>query len=94
VWTFKRGDEEVSIKPNGNIAISGSAVDAAVAGLGLAVASRLAFGRELENGQLIQLLPDWSLGEVEIHSLYPSGQAGKPAAKAFTDFLIRELRGL
>lgn len=95
-WVFRRGEEQVSVKPGSGVAISASAVavDAAVAGLGIALATRPSFGRELSAGTLIRLLPDWSLGQAETHALYPSGQAAKPAAKAFTEFLIRELHDL
>ncbi|MDX8470271.1 LysR family transcriptional regulator [Mesorhizobium sp. VK23B] len=95
-WTFTRNGSEIPVKVFGHLVVSASevAVNAAVAGLGLAVGTILSFHHHIEAGRLVRLLPQWQLGELDIHALYPSGQTPKPAAKLFTDFLIQELRSL
>ena len=40
----------------------------------------------------MQVLPDWDFGSMEVNALFVSGKTIKPAARAFTDFLLRELR--
>jgi hypothetical protein len=30
------------------------------------------------------------MGEIELHAVFPAGKAAKPAARAFTNFLISE----
>jgi DNA-binding transcriptional LysR family regulator len=94
--TFKRDGQEVTIQPMGRVAINGAevAVSAVRAGLGVAVASLPAFSQELERGELIRLLPDWHLNEIEAHALFASGQAVRPAARAFIDHLIEAARKL
>jgi DNA-binding transcriptional LysR family regulator len=47
---------------------------------------------ELEAGQLARVLPDWDFGSMEVNELFVSGKTIKPAARAFADFLLRELR--
>jgi DNA-binding transcriptional LysR family regulator len=91
---FRRGDEEVKVQPQGSVAINGAevAVSAVRAGLGIAVASLPAFSEDLDTGQLVQLLPEWNLGEIEAHALFASGQPAKPAARAFVEHLVQELR--
>ena len=93
-WTFRKEAEEITVKINGRVAINSSevAVNAAVAGVGVVVGSAISFREHLQAGSLVQLLEDWSLGDIEVHALYPSGQSAKPAAKAFVDFLLQEIR--
>jgi DNA-binding transcriptional LysR family regulator len=92
--SFRRGDDEVTVQPRGRISVNGAevAVSAVRAGLGIAVASLPAFSEDFDIGSLVQLLPDWSLGDIEAHALFPSGQAPKPAARAFVEFLVGEIR--
>jgi DNA-binding transcriptional LysR family regulator len=95
-WTFSKAGREVAVKANGNVAINSSevAVNAAVEGLGMAVGSHVSFQHHLAAGTLVRLLPDWDLGEIDVHALYPSGQSPKKATRAFTEFLVKEMRGL
>jgi DNA-binding transcriptional LysR family regulator len=75
------------------IAIIGAevAINAGVAGLGIIAASYPSIAREIQRGELIRLLPDWDLGDVKAHVLFPSGQEPKPSAKAFVSFLIEHV---
>jgi DNA-binding transcriptional LysR family regulator len=40
----------------------------------------------------VRVLPDWDFGSMEVNALFVSGKTIKPAARAFADFLLRELR--
>jgi DNA-binding transcriptional LysR family regulator len=95
-WTFRKGDQQIRIKPRGDLSITGSEVgmNACMAGLGLILASYPSLRDYLVRGELTRLLPDWDMGEIESHALFPSGQAAKPAARIFVDFLLQELRDL
>ena len=92
--SFRRGDLEIKVQPRGQVAINAAevAVSAVRAGLGVAVASLPAFSEDLDAGLLVQLLPDWSLGDIEAHALFPSGQAAKPAARALVEHLMHGLQ--
>jgi DNA-binding transcriptional LysR family regulator len=91
---FRQGDREAKIQPSGQVSINGAevALSAARVGLGIAVASLVAFSEDLDTGELVRLLPDWTLGDIEAHALFANGQNSKPAARAFVDHLIEELR--
>ena len=91
---FHRGNQEVRVQPRGQVSINGAevAVSAVRAGLGIAVASLPAFSQDLDTGDLVQLLPDWRLADIEAHALFASGQSAKPAARAFVEHLVAELR--
>lgn len=87
---LKKGEREVSVEVTGNLTINGtdSGVTAGKEGIGLVVASIPALKKEMECGSLVRVLPDWDMGKVEAHALFPSGQSPKPAARAFVEFLI------
>lgn len=93
--TFKKDGREVSTQISGNLAISGAevAVNAGTAGLGIVVASLPSVEKELAMGTLVRLLADWDIGEISAHALFPSGQAPKPAARAFIEFVVAKLGG-
>jgi hypothetical protein len=40
----------------------------------------------------VRVLPDWDFGSMEVNALFANGKTIKPAARAFADFLLRELR--
>jgi DNA-binding transcriptional LysR family regulator len=91
---FRQGNRQVKVQPRGQVSINGAevAVSAVRAGLGIAVASLPAFSEDLDRGELVQLLPDWSLNDIEAHALFAGGPSVKPAARAFVDYLVEELR--
>ena len=59
---------------------------------GLTASSENSARAELETGQLVRVLPDRDFGSMEVNALFVSGKTIKPAARAFADFLLRELR--
>jgi DNA-binding transcriptional LysR family regulator len=93
---FHKDGQQVKIQPKGQISINGAevAVSAVRAGLGIAVASLPAFSEDLDNGTLTQLLAEWTLSDIEAHALFASGQPTKPAARAFVDYLVLQLRSI
>jgi hypothetical protein len=81
-----RVDSQLAITINEGVTAS------AVAGLGIAASSEGSAQAELEAGKLVRVLADWDFGSMEVNALFVSGKAIKPAARAFADFLLRELR--
>jgi len=47
---------------------------------------------ELADGSLIELLPDWSLPEVNLYAVFPSRKGLTPAVRCFIDYLSLHLR--
>ncbi|GGE09065.1 transcriptional regulator [Aureimonas endophytica] len=68
-------------------------VEAAVAGLGLAYVLRWRVERELAEGRLELVLPDWSSTGAGFHMYYPSRRQNHPALRQLVD-LIRVRQGL
>src|SRR5437868_2616153 len=84
VWQFRRDSTEASVRVRGRLRVSAAeGVRAAVlAGLGVTAVSEWMFAPELKTGTVCPVLTDWSLPEVGLWAVYPSG--GMPTAKART----------
>jgi DNA-binding transcriptional LysR family regulator len=82
----------VRVKSQLTVTINEGAIAGAKSGLGIVAAALNSARAELESGALIRVLPDWDFGSMEVNALFVSGKTIKPAARAFTDFLIEECR--
>jgi DNA-binding transcriptional LysR family regulator len=93
-WSFQKDGQSVSARINCRLTVSynEAAIAAAVAGIGIVNTSLWGCRAELASGALIQLLPDWKIGEVEAHGLFMPGRRPKPSARALIEYLITELR--
>ena len=95
-WTFRKGGKVQSIRVGGRLMITvneGTTV-AAVAGMGIVSTALWGCRAELENGTLVQLLPDWDLGLIEVNALLSGGKGTKPSARAFAAHLQDSLDGV
>lgn len=59
-----------------------------LSGLGFTVLPMMYCEQELENGSLVQLLPDWSLPGGWLQAVYPHRRGVMPAVRAWIDHLI------
>jgi DNA-binding transcriptional LysR family regulator len=93
-WTFEKDGRRVSLRLEGRLVVSAneSAVAAAVAGLGIASTSIIALRKELANRSLVRVLPDWQMGSVDVHVVFPSGRAAKAAARALAEHMAEAFR--
>jgi DNA-binding transcriptional LysR family regulator len=89
-WTFEKEGRRVSLRLDSRLVVSvnEAAVAAGVAGLGIANTGSIAARREIANGALLRVIPDWWLGSVDVHAVFPAGRAAKAAARAFADHMI------
>src|SRR5215831_1566715 len=93
-WTFEKDGRRVSLRLEGRLVVSANegAVAAAVAGLGIVSTSIIASRKELANRSLVRVLSDWQMGCVEVHAVFPSGRAAKPAARALAEHMAEVFR--
>ncbi|NWE47147.1 LysR family transcriptional regulator [Pseudomonas gingeri] len=86
----------VRIRPQGQFkADSISALHAAaLAGVGIAAFTRVTVHEALLSGQLVRLLPNYSLGQRHYYALYPHGRHLAPQVRAFVDHMSEHYRGL
>lgn len=94
-WTFRKGGTTASVRLEGRLRITvlQGAYLAAVEGMGIVLTTLPAFRREFAIGALVQVLPEWDLGSVDVHAVFTNGRAAKPSARAivayFADILPR-----
>ncbi|MDB5851133.1 MAG: LysR family transcriptional regulator [Rhodoferax sp.] len=93
-WSFQKDGQSLSARIDSRLTVTGNeaAVAAAVAGLGVVTTALWGCRAELASGSLVQLLPDWKMGEVEAHGMFTPGRTPKPSARALVEYLIAELR--
>ncbi|KMO41240.1 LysR family transcriptional regulator [Methylobacterium variabile] len=60
---------------------------AAVAGLGVALATRVMAGEELRDGRLTQLLKSYRLDPAEVYAIYPAGPRPSAKVRSIVDHL-------
>ena len=88
-WSFEREGKVQSIRVESQLMVSvnESTTAAAVAGLGVISTAYWSCKTELDNGSLVQLLPEWAIGHVEVNALMASGRHTIPSARAFAKHL-------
>lgn len=62
---------------------------AALAGVGVAQLPILMVGRYIDSGQLIRLLPDWTVKREIIHIVFPTRRGLLPSVRALIDYLVK-----
>lgn len=64
--------------------------EAALAGAGIVQLPTMMIWRDVEEGRLIHILPDWRPRAGIVHAVFPSRRGLSPAARALIDFLAAE----
>ena len=84
-WSFRRGSSETSIRLHRRLMITAAeGVRAAViTGQGFSIASRWMFAPELESGEVVSILNEWTLPPLDLWVIYPSGRLTSTKARAF-----------
>lgn len=95
-WEFEGPDGVRTLRVDGNFeANSADAVyHAALAGLGIARLSTYLVGKDLQEGRLVQLLPEYVHQNADILAVYPERRNLSPKVRAFIDFLMEHLAHL
>jgi DNA-binding transcriptional LysR family regulator len=91
-WHFKRGEEERTVRVNAGFTSNNGLVlhQAALRGLGIVYNTTFLAWRDLIDGTLVQVLPEWELPLNDLTALYPAGRQLSPKVRALIDFLVEE----
>ncbi|MEH8015774.1 LysR family transcriptional regulator [Rheinheimera muenzenbergensis] len=90
LWQFQRDGETIKVEIDACFTANDATVllCAALAGGGMTLQPSYLVQDYLAAGQLVALLPEWSLPELEINALYSSRRHMPVALRAFLDFLV------
>lgn len=93
-WRFTRDQQEVAVDLDAHFSTNENegAVAAATADVGITSTSEWACRRELNDGTLVRLLPDWQLARIPVHAYFPMGRATRAAGRAVVEHLVASLR--
>lgn len=92
-WSFRKASTEIAVTLAGRVHVSAAegVREGVIAGLGFAIASEWMFAPELHSGSVISVLDDWSLPDVELWAVYPTGRHASAKARIFAGFVERLL---
>jgi len=96
-WRFQRAGEEARVRVTSNVVVNNSEVvrDLLLAGLGIGLVWNYAVDREMADGRLLPLLPEWSpvgpFGQTAYALWLPQTHL-PPKIRVFIDFLAERLR--
>jgi len=81
VWDFARKGKQVNVRVDGPLIFNTAPpqVDAALAGLGIALLPEDELATHIEDGRLVRVLEDWCPPFAGYHLYYPSRRQPSPA---------------
>jgi DNA-binding transcriptional LysR family regulator len=88
-WRFTHNRTVTSVDVRAKLWINSApgVLAAAVAGLGIALATSVMAGEELRTGQLIHLLEPYRLDPAEVYAVFPAGPRPSAKVRAIVDHL-------
>jgi DNA-binding transcriptional LysR family regulator len=92
-WRFTHNQNVTSVDVRAKLWINSApgVLAAAVAGLGVALATRVMAGEELRTGQLEQLLEPYRLDPAVVYAVFPAGPRPSAKVRAIVDHLAMSL---
>lgn len=96
VWEFQRQDEtvKVSVKPIMRTNSGDTCIAAARKHKGIICQPSFMVSADLENGALVELMPQYRSLEFGIYAIYPSRQHVSPKVRVMIDFLVNAMKGV
>lgn len=83
---------EMAVNPVLRTNSVGVLLEALRSGRGIGTAQRLLVDRDLADGRLVRVLPQWEIRPSNLYLSYPAARWLRPVARAFVDFAVPALR--
>lgn len=92
-WTFTKSGEikRLEIPPRVSVSDEASIKSLLVDGAGIGIVSAYCAGPALASGELVRLLPEWSVPPVDVSIVFASKRGLSPNVRAFVDFMKERL---
>ncbi len=93
-WEFYRSQQVLAVQTKSRLMLSdvGTMITECVAGTGIAQVFAVLVRDLIEDGRLVQLLPEWSEEMFSLYAYYPSRHHPAAKVRAFVDFVFRATR--
>ncbi|WP_144160721.1 LysR family transcriptional regulator [Paraburkholderia sp. BCC1885] len=88
-WTFRQGAAEASITIRGRVRSTAAEGirEAVLSDLGFAITTEWMFARELDSGEVSEVLEEWSLPPIDLWAVFPTGRQVSAKARTFASFM-------
>lgn len=88
-WEFHRGRKVIQVATEGQLTVSdvGTLHRSCLAGIGIAQVMEFGVENFLQNGELVDLFPDWPDERFPLYALYPSRKYLPAKTRAFLEFV-------
>jgi DNA-binding transcriptional LysR family regulator len=92
-WEFQRGRKVITVQTSGRLLLTepGTLLSTCLSGVGVAQIKALGIQELLDDGQLVDLFPDWPDKRYPLYALYPSRHLPAAKVRAFIDFVMAAL---
>lgn len=92
-WRFTHNNTVTSVDMRARLWINSApgVLAAAVAGMGVALATSVMAGEELLSGRLIEILPTYKLDPAEVFAVFPAGPRPSAKVRALANHLVTSL---
>lgn len=89
-WEFHRKRRRLQVATDGRLLVNdaGTLLSTCLAGYGIAQVMDFGTGSLLQQGQLVELFPDWADERFPLHAIYPSRRQAPAKVRAFLGFVI------
>lgn len=88
-WDFTRGDERIVLNVEGYLSVNDSDayLSAGLAGLGVIQVPSMKVRRALEQGTLVEVLPEWQIDPLPVYIMYPPNRHLSAKVRVFVDWV-------
>ncbi|QAX84094.1 transcriptional regulator [Pseudomonas sp. DTU12.3] len=88
-WEFAKGSEKQSVILSGRLRVSAAegVREAVLADQGLTLASEWMFAPELASGAVKTVMHDWTLPDLDLWAVFPTGRMASAKARAFVEYV-------
>jgi len=92
-WTLHNGDASYEFGRPARFASNnfGAVLQATLAGAGIALVTDFMVGKQLKDGSLVRVLPEWVTYPTEVHAVYPAREKLPPRLSLFLEHLAESL---
>ncbi|HEY8353885.1 MAG TPA: LysR family transcriptional regulator [Methylophilaceae bacterium] len=95
-WRFMRDGQSVEVHVNGNRRADDASLARqwALAGAGILLKTPIEQRKEMAEGRLVRLLPEWKVDSYPLHAIMPSGRFVPARVRALVNFLSDKFKGV
>jgi len=95
-WELENNGETYKVNVQPRIAINDytGVQSAVISGLGISEIPSILCGKDIQDGRLLEVMPDWQFSPVTLSAIYPSNRNLSRLIRLFKDFCVEHIEAL